>query len=224
MSGSERMENGRKTDVRKIILYVSEILIVALVAYSVIGMVTTRNESALMMSGIRAFKFYTVLSNVFCALSSLFVLIFFFTEKRTALPVWLYLFRLMGSCVVTVTLVVVLLFLGPTMGWGLMFSGVCLWLHLVVPVLSIIAQILQQPEREVPFWKTVLAVAPTIVYGTVYITVNAVGWTGKSNRVTDFYGFLTWGWGIGIVILLAICLMNWLAAILYWKLDRRNIR
>ena len=34
------MENGRKTDVRKIILYVSEILIVVLVACSVISMVT----------------------------------------------------------------------------------------------------------------------------------------------------------------------------------------
>jgi hypothetical protein len=108
------------------------------------------------------------------------------------------------------------------MGWGLMFTGVCLWLHLVVPVLSIIAQTLHQPENEIPFRKTPLAVAPTVAYGIVYVTVNAIGWTGKSNRVTDFYGFLRWGWGIGVVILLAICLMNWLAAILYWKLGRRH--
>lgn len=217
------MENGRKTDVRTIILYVSEIIIVVLVACSVISMVTSKNESEFMTNGIGAFRFYTVLSNLFCALSSLCVLIFFLSKKRTALPIGLYLFRLMGSCVVTVTLVVVLLFLGPTMGWGLMFTGVSLWLHLVVPVLSIVAQVLQRPEHEVPFWKTALAVAPTIVYGTVYVIVNAVGWTGKSNRLTDFYGFLTWGWGIGVLILLAICLMNWLAAILYWKLDKRNI-
>lgn len=28
-------------------------------------------------------------------------------------------------------------------------------------------------------------IVPTLVFGGVYIMVNAVGWTGKSNPVTD---------------------------------------
>ena len=180
-------------------------------------MVFAKDNSALVTGGRGAFKYYTVLSNVFCALTSLVCVIFMLARKDRSLPVPLYLLHLAGSCVVSVTLIVVIIFLGPTMGFGNMFVGVCFWLHLFAPVLSIISQMLLRPQKEIRLRSTVFAVVPTILYGAVYIIVNAVNWTGKSNPVTDMYGFLRWGWAIGAMLLVAICLINWLVAVLFRK-------
>ena len=207
----------RSIDRRRILILILDILVVLSVAYAVLGMVFAKDNSALVTGGRGAFKYYTVLSNVFCALTSLVCVIFMLARKDRSLPVPLYLLHLAGSCVVSVTLIVVIIFLGPTMGFGNMFVGVCFWLHLFAPVLSIISQMLLRPQKEIRLRSTVFAVVPTILYGAVYIIVNAVNWTGKSNPVTDMYGFLRWGWSIGAMLLVAICLINWLVAVLFRK-------
>ena len=50
-----------------------------------------------------------------------------------------------------------------------------------------------------------------------------MGWTGTPNRATDFYFFLNWGWGVGIVIFLAIFAINWLISLLYWSVGRKGV-
>ncbi len=116
----------------------------------------------------------------------------------------------------------VLVYLGPSLGYGPMFSGVCFWLHLPAPVLAIISQMLLKHEKSLKTVNTLWAVVPTIMYGIGYIAVNAANWTGKSNPMTDIYGFLKWGWGVGAVLLVAVCLLNWLMALLFWRLGRNN--
>ena len=207
----------RSIDKRRILILILDILVVLSVTYAVLGMVFAKDNSALVTGGRGAFKYYTVLSNVFCAVTSLVCVIFMLARKDSTLPVPLYLLHLAGSSVVSVTLIVVIIFLGPTMGFGIMFVGVCFWLHLFAPVLSIISQMLLRPQKEIRLRSTVWAVVLTILYGAVYIIVNAVNWTGKSNPVTDMYGFLRWGWAIGAMLLVAICLINWLVAVLFRK-------
>ncbi|MBQ5951570.1 MAG: Pr6Pr family membrane protein [Lachnospiraceae bacterium] len=206
--------------VRRAVISVLDVLIVALVAWTVSRMVFVRMNGALVSFGLGAFRYYTVLSNVFCAVTCLVSLIWSVTHRGEDLPGRLYVFRLMGTAVVGVTFFVVLTFLGPTMGYRAMFSGVSFWLHLVVPVLAAVEMVLQKPDGAVPFRKTFLAILPTLVYGVFYLGVNAAGWTGRSNPKTDFYGFLRWGWGIGAVFLLAAFLISWLFAALFWKLGR----
>lgn len=213
------MENKDK-GIGNVVILLLDLLVVASVSYAVLGMFFSRSNGVLVAGGWSAFKYYTVLSNVFCALSCLCSVLFCIFRKEAVLPSWLYIFRLMGSSVVTVTLLVVLVFLGPRLGYALMFEGVNLWLHLIAPVLAITGQLLLKSGKRLPFRASLWGIVPTAVYGGVYIMVNAVGWTGKSNPVTDVYRFLSWGWGVGIAIFAGIFLINWMVSVLFWRLGR----
>ena len=209
------MKNRQKT-----LIMILDILVVLSVVYAVFGMVFSKNDAVLVTSGIGAFKYYTVLSNLLCALTSLICVVYLLFGKAENLPNELYLLHMAGSSVVSVTLIVVLVYLGPSLGYGPMFSGVCFWLHLFAPVLGIITQMLLTHEEGLKSRSSLWAVVPTILYGIGYIAVNAANWTGKSNPRTDIYGFLKWGWGVGAVLLIAVCLLNWLMALLFWRLGR----
>ena len=60
------MKNRQKT-----LIMILDILVVLSVVYAVFGMVFSKNDAVLVTSGLGAFKYYTVLSNVFCALTAL---------------------------------------------------------------------------------------------------------------------------------------------------------
>ena len=59
----------------------------------------------------RLFRYFTTLSNVLCAIASLIVVI---CELCGALPFWVLLLKYVGTAAVTVTMLTVFLFLGPT--------------------------------------------------------------------------------------------------------------
>lgn len=216
------MENQKGVDIRRILIFVLDLLMASFVLYAIIKMVGTRRNGVLVSGGLGAFKYYTVLSNVFCAASCLCSVFHFLIKRSSDLPSWLYVFRLMGSSVVSVTFLVVLFFLGLIYGYKTMFSGVNFWLHLVGPVLAIASQFLLKQAMPMPLGISFWGIVPTVFYGVGYISVNAVQWTGKSNPATDFYYFLNWGWGVGIVILLGIFLVNWLVSLLYWAIGRKK--
>ena len=217
-----RKSDGKSIDLRSLLVFLLDLVVVAVVAYAVIMMVESTKKGALVSGGLGALKYYTVLSNIFCAFSCLCAALHFIITKGKNLPSWLYIFRLMGSSVVSVTFLVVILFLGLVYGYKLMFTGVSFWLHLIAPVAAIIGQLLLKSERRLRFRASFLGIVPTVFYGIGYISVNALQWTGKSNPETDFYRFLAWGWGIGCAIFLVIFLINWLVALLYWAVGRKK--
>ena len=217
-----RKSDRRSSDIRRILIFLLDLLVVAVVTYAVIRMVESTKKGALVSGGFGALKYYTVLSNIFCALSCLCAVLHFIITKGKNLPKWLYVFRLMGSSVVSVTFLVVILFLGLIYGYKLMFTGVSFWLHLVAPVSAIASQILLKQEKPMPLRTSFWGIVPTVFYGAGYISVNALQWTGKSNPATDFYSFLYWGWGVGCAIFLVIFLLNWLVALLYWAVGRKK--
>ncbi len=206
---------------RKYCILLLDVLIVSLVVLATVLMVLNRHSTHLASGGWGAFKYYTSLSNVFCALSCLCCLAYYARRGGETLPEQLYVFRLMGSAVVMVTFLVVVCFLGPIYGYRFMYKGANLWFHLVVPLLSVPEMLLQRPPRRLPLRVTLWGVAPTLLYGVVYLIVNAVTWTGTRNPATDIYGFLFWGWGIGSVFLIVICLISWLIAVVYRLLGQK---
>ena len=217
----EIMDNKRTPDIRRILLFLLDLAVVAVVTYAVIKMVESTKGGALVSGGLGALKYYTVLSNIFCAISCLFAALHFIITRGRNLPSWLYVFRLMGSSVVSVTFLVVILFLGLVYGYKLMFTGVSFWLHLIAPVAAIIGQLLLKSERKLRIRASFWGIVPTVFYGVGYISVNAIQWTGTSNPATDFYRFLAWGWGIGCGIFLGVFLINWLVSLLYWAIGRK---
>ena len=188
-------------------------LITGIVTVTVLRMTLLPSGPLMTAAGWGVFRYYTVLSNVFCALTCLAALLRPDGRDGGRCPLPLYGLQLSGTGVVLVTFLVVVAFLGPLYGYRAMFTGASFWLHLVVPMLALLRMLLLRPDRPLPFPATLPAVAPTLLYGAVYALVNALTWTGRSDPATDVYGFLKWGWWIGAGFLFSILVVNWLCCV-----------
>ncbi len=171
----------------------------------------------LSMPGWRSLRFFTVLSNLFNAGVCLSYAI---GRIRGQIFPRLQVWKLMGTAAVGLTFLTVMGFLGPVYGYGGMFLGGNLWLHLLLPVASIFGYLLLDSDTPLPFRKTLWAMAPMLVYAVYYLGNILIQGVGEWPDRHDFYGFLLWGWGPGIIITLALLLVTWLLAVLLWRFGR----
>ena len=114
---------------------------------------------------------------------------------------------IMGTATAGLTFLTVMGFLGPVFGYGGMFLGGNLWLHLLLPVASMVGYLFLDSDVPLPFRKTPRAVTPMLVYAVGYLGNILIQGVGEWPHRHDFYGFLMWGWGPGVVILLALILV-----------------
>ncbi len=128
-------------------------------------------------------RFFTALSNLFCAAASLAVAV---CRLAGNAPDAVLILKYVGTCAVTVTMLTVLLFLGPTIGYKPLFTGPDLWLHLICPVLAIISFLLWD-KPDMPFAAVLLGMLPVPLYGLVYL--YRVLRAPEERRWPDFYGF-----------------------------------
>ena len=151
-------------------------------------------------------RFFTVLSNLFCAVSCL---AFALGRLCGNVPEILYILKYMSTCAVTVTLMTVLVFLGPTVGYKFLLSGPDFWLHLAVPLLAILSYLVWD---HIPMngEAVILGALPVILYGLLYLYKVVVvppekGWE-------DFYGFNRNGkWPVSFTAMMAAgFLIGWI--------------
>ena len=162
-------------------------------------------------SGTGCFVFFTNDSNILAALVALIIVPFnikSIISGKDEIPVWALTLKMIGTAAVTLTMMVVVLFLGPTQGYGIMFDGVCLELHLICPLLAIISFCFFERGMQITKKRLLWTLAPTLIYGTVYL-VNVV----FAKTWPDFYGFNIGGfWYISycvlpiVTYLFALCL------------------
>ena len=119
-------------------------------------------------TGFTALRYFTVLSNILCAAGALAVLIS---------P---------GTAAVAVTLVTVLVFLGPTLGYKVLFQGQDLYLHLIAPLLAIGSFCFGERDYALHFSTALLGLVPVLLYGAFYLWQVVVR---KPARWEDFYGY-----------------------------------
>lgn len=158
---------------------------------------------------MKAFRYFTVLSNELCALSALAMAI---SQARGSVPQGVALLKYLGTASVTVTLLTVLFFLGPTIGYRALLSGRDLYLHLIGPLLAIASFCLWEKQR-MPLGTALLGLLPVILYGVVYL--NKVVFVEEDKRWEDFYGFNKHGkWPVAFAAMLlgtlVVCLVFWL--------------
>ena len=133
-------------------------------------------------------KYFTILSNLFEAFASIVWLINGNERIKYA-----------ASVAVGLTFFTVLFFLGPIFTYRFMFSGPSFFLHGLVPVAAMLEMIFLCKER-FDRRDNLSACLSMILYGIFYlgnILLNGIGVPPQHN---DWYGFLRWGWGIGIAI------------------------
>lgn len=156
--------------------------------------------------GATCFRYFTVDSNILLSVSALFALIFnmrSIKSGREEMPLWASTCKLIGTTAATVTLLTVLLFLGPTMGYSQMFDGVGLYLHLLNPVLAILSICFFNGGFKIPTKLACLGVIPTAVYAAVYAVCVLLVKVWE-----DFYGFNAGGrWYLAIPIMLIATLL-----------------
>ncbi len=161
-------------------------------------------------SGAKAFRYFTVLSNVLCAVSALVMAI---GQANGSVSPGVVMFKYLGTVSVTVTLLTVLLFLGPTIGYKVLFSGRDLYLHLIGPLMAI-ASFCFLEKRGLSLGTALLGLLPVILYGSVYL--YKVVFSPEDKRWEDFYGFNKGGkWPVSFAAMmigaLIVCLALWAA-------------
>ena len=149
------------------------------------------------------FRFFTNDSNILCALISAGMIPFeicSIVTGNSSVPWGMTILKFVGTCAVTLTMTVVIFFLGPTQGYAKMFSGVCLELHLICPLLAIISFCFFERENLLTRRDTLYALLPTFIYGSIYLILVVF-----VKKWPDFYGFNIAGlWPVSYAVLLLV--------------------
>ena len=158
--------------------------------------------------GVKAFRYFTVLSNVLCAVSALVMAI---SQASGSVSPGVVMFKYLGTLSVTVTLLTVLFFLGPTIGYKVLLSGRDLYLHLIGPLMAIISFCFLE-KRGLSLGTALLGLLPVILYGSVYL--YKVVFSPEDRRWEAFYGFNKGGkWPMAFAAMmlgtLVVCLIFW---------------
>lgn len=187
-------------------------------------MLFSRSDVPLTAMGLWSLRYFTVLSNLFLGLAALIYLIFqvrSLFRKEKQIPVWAHRLLYIATVAVTVTLMTVLLFLGPTMGYGAMFVGANFWFHLALPVMAIIGFAFFISGKPLSFKETLLGTLSTLVYGIFYVGNILINGVGQGAATNDWYGFTMWGVEFMPVVFAVMLLATWLFAIVLRALNRR---
>ena len=143
----------------------------------------------------KAFRFFTVQSNVFCAFSALCAALFPSSS-------WAWTLKYIGTAAVTVTLLTVFLFLGPSMGGlGPLLKGNDIFMHLLTPLMAIVSFGFFE-KRGMSFLTALLGMLPVVIYGCWYLYKTI--YAPAEKRWEDFYGYNKGGkWPIAFAGMMA---------------------
>ena len=180
------------------------LIIFGTAVYSVSNMFHKEGRWSL-KSGLPFFRYFTVLSNTFCGLAALLMVLF----PASGL---IWLLKYVGTLALTVTMLTVFLFLGRFVApLAELLKDEQLYMHLITPVLAIVSFLLFE-RRGLSFLQSLTGLLAVLIYGSVYCyeVVYLKKWE-------DFYGFNQGGkWYISLPIMLAatfiLCLVYSLIA------------
>ncbi len=144
------------------------------------------------------FRYFTVLSNVFCALASLAAAV---SAGTGGISFGVSVLKYAATCAVTVTMLTVFVFLAPTVGsLTPLIQEQDLYLHLICPALAAATYILYDGAA-MPFSFTLLGTAPVLLYGLLYL--YKIMYAPEEKRWEDFYTFNRGGkWPISFAAML----------------------
>ncbi len=171
-----------------------------------------RNVSALSTHGISSLKYFTVLSNLLNGTVSF--LYAYVIWKGIAIQKSGKCLKLIATAAVGLTFVTVMVFLGPLYGYASMFKGANLWMHLILPVLSMLSFVILEEDCHVSLRDTVWVMLFPFVYEIGYVMNIVINGKGEWPDSNDFYAFLNWGNGVGAVIALTILLVTWFVGVM----------
>ena len=183
--------------------FLSNMLIFVMAAAAVGRSYKAHASGALSSSGVTTFRYFTTDSNIlagaFALIAGVFGL-FALLKKRDRIPEAAVLLKYIGTCAVSLTFTVVIVFLGPIYGYGSMYTGASFYMHGIVPMLSMISFIAFDRGYRLPKSRVLFGLIPTVIYGTVYFTMVVLIGKEKGGW-PDFYAFTRGGfWWLSLIL------------------------
>ena len=161
-------------------------------------------------NGAPAFRYFTVLSNIFSAVTALAMAI---CQLGGSVPEGVLLLKYMSTVSVTVTMLTVFLFLLPTQGAAKMLGGSNFYMHLIGPGLAIGSYCFLE-KRALSLGQALLGVLPVMAYGAVYLW--KVIYAPQEKRWEDIYGFNRGGkWPVAFA---AMTVATIIVCVVYWRI------
>ncbi len=197
------------------------LLLNAFVALAVLGgcgaFFLRGGQGNMQQSRWKALVYFTVDSNLLCALSCLAAAVWealaLIRGGGALLPRWLDLCKLTAATAVGVTFFTVLFYLLPVthFDFRLMYAGRNFFLHALCPLAAMAAWALTERGEPLAFGWALLGLVPTLLYGAVYVWMVLV-----KKQWEDFYRFNAGGkWYISVA---AMLLLSFAIAAALWAL------
>lgn len=205
-----------KSNPREKISDALNVIIICLAGAGVGRMIDHKDDAGVLMaSGLENLKYFTVLSNIFCLIVAIIFIVLSLMRKKC--PIILKLISVSG---VALTFAIVAFFLAPMYPDLNMYEGTNRFFHLIVPIVAMIEFIMYEQERKMPFKYTFFAAIPSLIYGNFYLANCLINGIGEWPETNDWYGFLNWGYPVGMVIFAGVVLANWGIACLFWLIKQ----
>lgn len=218
------------TKARHILALVLDVATVIMVVVASI-MMFNYGGNALAVKGIYSLRYFTVQSNMLLGAILVIALPFdvsLLLGKRNESPLPIRVLNLVGTIGTTITMLTVLFFLGPTMGYAFMFSEANLLFHLLIPIAGLIRVIFFEGEGDSPKWQvSFFGLIHLFGYGLFYL-FNVAIHNGYGQTDYDWYGFGTNGLGIAIltfvIMLVGAFFLTWGLLMLQRKVRKPMIK
>lgn len=193
------------------------ILVVTLEIKGLYGIIAGHEKGKLLQHGIRALKYFTVLSNLFAMITALINIGFLVVNGTEAeLPMWLSEVNLMAAVGVMLTFMTVMLYLGRLYGYMEMLKGPNFELHLSGPLCMAVCFLFFMNLPQMTISSTVPALLPVILYGIWYISNLLINGINPGKHTNDFYGFARGGMKMMPLVFAVMLLATWLIALGLW--------
>ncbi|MBO4572477.1 MAG: hypothetical protein J5762_01745 [Clostridia bacterium] len=211
------------------ISFVMNVVIALLVlAATLMGLFDVRFSGTKAISkGADIFKFFTVQSNILAAFSAIIMAIYeilLLKGKISFVPKWAYLFKLIGTVGVALTMFTVLFYLAPIMpdGYFSAFYDGNLVMHLLAPLLSILSFVLFEHTGEIRFRETPLSVLHAFLYGFFYMA-NAFSHVtnGEIPSEYNWYGFADSSVPVTILVSTVMLSVTFGLGVALWALNKK---
>ena len=182
-------------------------LIVIFVFISVVRNLITLPTDQFPEVGTKTFRMFTVLSNMFVAITSAMCIPFAvegIREKNYHLPRWIVNLTYISVTAISLTFVTTITVLGPTQGYVLMlFKRSNLFVHTLVPIFSITAFLFVNTYHTIKFKTLLYAMIPVFLYASVYF-ISAIIVGEDNGGWRDHYRFTEiMPWYLALVVMMS---------------------
>ena len=169
------------------------------------------------------FKYFTVQSNVISGAVSIAFAVYavmLIKGKIGEIPGFLYILRLLATTSVSLTMITVLVYLGPLFGYVFMLSRYNFFYHLLLPLLAIVSFLFFDITDKISFKQTFIALSHFGVYAIVYLSLVLTHIEdGAVPAAYDWYSFTYLGINAAFIIAAVLLVVTYAIAFGLWKVN-----